>query len=432
MSMTSQKYAALANDVYYLPKETGRNTKATYIGGVYYRHLEYVDCASGYQGILYQRMDTGEFIVAHRGTESEHQMMMDGLFTDGGMVFTRHNAQAADAIAFTQHALEYAKNIAEDGKAPSVTVTGHSLGGNLAQVTAHYFDLHGETFNAYGAVSLDRRIPEGGNTVINHVIAGDPVSAASQHYGQVRVYARTTDVATLQQAGYVDHPHGLHTHNPLSAAEQLMTTAHGIHNFLPVDAMGRHAHSVLQDASAQDLARQHEPMISHYRHDVATLRAGLTLGARGVQGAMNDAVDVLRGAEAPGVGRRAMDVPTWPEQMQHLHTKHEHGTAIQGAWQVPLQVPDHEPMPTMATSPQPQAAMHAQQQSAGPFNDPYLDRMYAALQAGDNDALDRIAVEFSQSPEGQRMIQLGDELYAQQQQLEQQMARSQQRPSLGR
>ncbi|WP_235429713.1 hypothetical protein [Xanthomonas sp. GPE 39] len=211
-----------------------------------------------------------------------------------------------------------------------------------------------------------------------------------------------------------------------------MTTAHGIQNFLPVDAMGRHAHSVLQDASAQDLARQHEPMISHYRHDVATLRAGLTLGARGVQGAMNDAVDVLRGAEAPGAGRRAMDAPTWPEQMQHLHAKHEHGTAIQEAWQVPLQVPDNEPVPSMATSPQPQAVMHAQQQSAGPFNDPYLDRMYAALQAGDNDALDRIAVEFSQSPEGQRMIQLGDELYAQQQQLEQQMARSPQQPSLGR
>ncbi|WP_052689936.1 DUF6792 domain-containing protein [Xanthomonas sp. GPE 39] len=179
MSMTSLQYASLARDVYATPQETGPHSNPVRIGDALYQRLEYVDCASGYQGILYKKMDTGELIIAHRGTESERQMMMDGLLADGGMVFTRHNAQAADAIAFTQHVLKYAQTISKDREALSVTVTGHSLGGNLAQVTAHYFDLHGETFNAYGAVSLDRRIPEGGNTVINHVIAGDPVCRSS-------------------------------------------------------------------------------------------------------------------------------------------------------------------------------------------------------------------------------------------------------------
>lgn len=62
----------------------------------------------------------------------------------------------------------------------------------------------------------------------------------------------------------------------------------------------------------------------------------------------------------------------------------------------------------------------------GPLNDPYLDRIYAALQAGDSNRLDRIAIEFAQSPEGLRMAQLGDQLLAQHQALEQQQLQEQQ------
>lgn len=62
----------------------------------------------------------------------------------------------------------------------------------------------------------------------------------------------------------------------------------------------------------------------------------------------------------------------------------------------------------------------------GPFNDPYVNRAHAALLAGDSKELDRVAVEFSQSPEGQRMAQMGDQLLAQQQQLEQQQLQEQQ------
>ncbi|MCD0264958.1 DUF2974 domain-containing protein, partial [Xanthomonas melonis] len=159
------------------------------MGGNIYIRLKYVDSPSGYQGVIYQRVDTNEIVVAHRGTETERELKQDGVYTDGGMVASRHNRQAAEAIELTKDALVYAQKIGKDGEVPAVTVTGHSLGGNLAQVTAHHFGLKGETFNAYGAVSLDRRIPEGGNAVINHVMAGDAVSAASKHYGQVKIYA---------------------------------------------------------------------------------------------------------------------------------------------------------------------------------------------------------------------------------------------------
>lgn len=59
------------------------------------------------------------------------------------------------------------------------------------------------------------------------------------------------------------------------------------------------------------------------------------------------------------------------------------------------------------------------------LGDPYLDRAYAAALAGDSKALDRIGLEFTQSPEGQQMIQQGNELYAQQQ-LEQQQQQERQ------
>lgn len=89
--------------------------------------------------------------------------------------------------------------------------------------------------------------------------------------------------------------------------------------------------------------------------------------------------------------------------------------------------------PALATPPPMPAAderddreREPQTPARGPFNDPYLDRAYAALQAGDSDQLDRIAIEFAQSPEGQRMAQLGDQLLVQQQLLEQQQLQEQQ------
>lgn len=63
--------------------------------------------------------------------------------------------------------------------------------------------------------------------------------------------------------------------------------------------------------------------------------------------------------------------------------------------------------------------------SRGPFNDPYLDRAYAAAISGNNAELDRIGLEFNQSQEGQRMLQWGQELFAQQQFEQQRQAQEQ-------
>ncbi|MCC4593329.1 hypothetical protein LL974_19560 [Xanthomonas campestris pv. cannae] len=339
MKLTDQQYAALAYDVYSKPRQTGVNSPEVDIGGVSYRRLEYVDRPSGYQGVLYQCVDDGQLIVAHRGTEFDRQPLQDGVLADGGMVATRHNAQVADALDFTREALAYANTLGKGREAPEVSVTGHSLGGALAQTSAHHFGLKGETFNAYGAVSLDRRTPEGGTDVINHVMAGDPVSAASRHYGQVLIYATPEEVATLQRAGYDNSKGGWEARNPFSAVGGLIVESHRMHNFLPVDGNGRPDRSVLEDAAAQQRAAQYAPMIGSYREDVESMRIGTTLLARGVRGLAGDAVNELRGPLPAGEGRQGIGAPEWSEHMQRLHLPKKDAHAPQG-WHVPLKVPE--------------------------------------------------------------------------------------------
>ncbi|GAE49008.1 DUF6792 domain-containing protein [Xanthomonas arboricola] len=368
MSLTSQQYAALSRDSYDKPNEVGVDSDPVDIGGVFYKRLEYRDSPSGYQGVIYQRVDTNELIVAHRGTETERELKQDGVYTDGGMVAARHNRQAAEAIELTRHALVYAQKIGKDGEAPDVTVTGHSLGGNLAQVTAHHFGLKGETFNAYGAVSLDRRVPEGGTDVMNHVMAGDAVSAASKHYGQVKLYAIQQEIATLEKAGYANDRTVLDARNP--AVVKPLADSHRMHNFLSVDANDAPDRSVLEDPKAQQLARQYAPMIDKYRDDVEVLRGGVTLGARGGYGMAVDAIDRLRGPLETGAGTTEMAAARWQEVQQRMEAEHQQQYVPPG-WKMPLGgVPERCVEPTPTSVP----------------NDPLYQAIHSKLPAGTSPA----------------------------------------------
>ena len=203
-------YALLARDAY-----QDRQTNQTVdLGGVKYRIFDHTDDPrTGYQGTAYQRLDTGQIVIAHRGSEFDRELLQDG-GTDAGMVLTGLNAQAPDATAFTQRVMEKARQQAEQLGVPyDVTVTGHSLGGTLAELTAARMNLKGETFNAYGAAGLLYDLPEGGHQVIDHIRAGDIVSAASPHFGEVRIYAAPQDIDTLSKAGY---PTATATSNPAS------------------------------------------------------------------------------------------------------------------------------------------------------------------------------------------------------------------------
>jgi hypothetical protein len=293
MTLNSQQYANLADHSYGrdmqgnavdLNSLVGKSVK---IEGVQYMVLAHADRPSGYQGTIYQRVDTGDIVVAHRGTEFGREPIKDGLLADGGMVFGRVNSQAADAIELTRTALREAQkfSIERGGSPPEVTVTGHSLGGTLAQISAHHFDLRGETFNAFGAASLGYRIPEGGDRMLNHVMAADAVSSASPHYGQVRIHAGRGEIEQLQASGY----HNNRLLDMVTPDLPLLASVNGshmMHNFLNVDGDGRLDVSALGDAGMRTRAEDNARMIQNYRGDVGALRAAASLSG--------DAVDVLR------------------------------------------------------------------------------------------------------------------------------------------
>ncbi len=260
-----------------------------------YKVIEHVNSiTTGYQGTSYQRLDTGQVFVAHRGTEAAGQ----DVGADLAMVALRVNSQAPEAIGLTSRAVDIAQRLSiNKGTQSEVIVTGHSLGGALAQVTAHHFDLKGETFNAYGAASLSRRIPEGGSSVVNHVMANDPVSAASPHYGEVRLYAKQNEIDTLKRNGYGE---GLTLGGVLVgpgsraiATAGMSLESHKLTNFLGPD-------SVLEYASPRVLADSNRELIQDYRDDVKRARQIVPLGMVSGVGLAKQLIDEFRDPLAAG------------------------------------------------------------------------------------------------------------------------------------
>nr|WP_240147854.1 XVIPCD domain-containing protein [Luteibacter yeojuensis] len=264
--MRSTDYALLAKESYHDPVLR----KNFDLDGVTYSAIDTInDPSTGLQATAYQRQDTHEIIIAYRGTEFDREPIHDG-GVDAGMVLLGVNAQESKAAEFTKRVLDRAASESERSPNPiEVTVTGHSLGGTLAEINAAKFGLHGETFNAYGAASLFG-VPEGGNQVIDHVRAGDPVSAASPHFGEVRVYAAQQDIDTLSKAGYRDDGGILSPRNPIKATD---FDAHAIDNFVPDSKLLGQS---IVNPESQARYRAHEGMIDRYRDDVMDLRKGLS------------------------------------------------------------------------------------------------------------------------------------------------------------
>lgn len=346
MSVSSQQYADLAWHVYKPAQaanyDRGDDSAPKVVSdGVTFHVRAHVDNPrTGYQGTIYQRRDTGELVVVHRGTEFDREAFKDGALADGGMVLNRSNLQAEDAIALTREALRL--KVADEARnltSGPVTTTGHSLGGTLAQVSAHHFGLKGETFNAYGAVSLSRRIPEGGHSVINHMMAGDAVSAASPHFGETRIYARPEEVKTLLSKGYDNHTHwsdALKGYSPINiatgttppstlGAAVALGGSHSMHHFVSVDAGGQPDRSILANPQARSLAQQQSVQIGEYRRDVRQMRGVLTAVSRGLDGNARDAIDTIRGPLEPGEPAQreprkgaALDPAALPEPTRRL------------------------------------------------------------------------------------------------------------------
>ena len=107
--------------------------------------------ATGLYAIAYQNTATGEIVIAYRGTTvtDTSDLAADIALTVGG----EHPQFVA--------ALEFANSIRLDPRYSSstITVTGHSLGGGLAQLAADVFGFGGVTFDAPGMDQLTTGAP---------------------------------------------------------------------------------------------------------------------------------------------------------------------------------------------------------------------------------------------------------------------------------
>ncbi|MEJ2646738.1 MAG: hypothetical protein P8180_17915, partial [Gammaproteobacteria bacterium] len=144
---------------------------------------------SGFYAIAYRNLTTGEVVVAYRGTE---------FLSDAGDLAASEAIleEAVGVDAMHQQfidALEFARRVHEqfEAQAPKITVTGHSLGGTLAQLAADVFGWSGMTFDAPGAKNLtdnDGFLPwltkyqhsfGHAGTLTNYTVVGSAISAGS-------------------------------------------------------------------------------------------------------------------------------------------------------------------------------------------------------------------------------------------------------------
>jgi hypothetical protein len=321
MTLRSTDYAALSQDAYKAPILN----QTVPINGVDYKAIAYAnDPVTGFQATAYEHVDTDgshEVIFAYRGSEFRREPIQDGA-TDAGMVLSAMNAQAPDSEAFTKRVMAMSKSEADKNHYPvDFTVTGHSLGGTLAEINAHKFGLHGETFNAYGAAGLAMGIPAGGNQIIDNVRATDVVSAASPHFGQVRIFATPQDIDHLHQAGYTNNASVFSPRDLIGEVRRDAGDAHAIANFVP-DQNGQ----TIMTASNQALAQSDQGMISRYRHDIGDVRLSIAVATGAeeavvvVDGAAALEREISKGATTAGqLARQAYDA-TQEAVVQGAHT----------------------------------------------------------------------------------------------------------------
>ncbi len=276
MNPSPQVSAAAASEAYkdHLQSDVNNNTKFSYFEGQKYTIYGYKDDPStGFHATAYQNVTTHEIIIAYRGTDPDFKhhtrtTVQDAL-VDAAMVKDKINPQKSAADAFTQEMIDKAQKhgIPKD----QITVTGHSLGGTLAEIEAAKYGLRGITLNAYGAVDLSYGIAQGGHQVTNYVMAGDVVSAASRHFGEVKVLASQADIDGLHAGRYLGAAPGTPPPNPL------LTMSLGDHSITHFTGEGGMENVLAPANISQYEARyaQHKAAFDHFRGDLQRDRAEL-------------------------------------------------------------------------------------------------------------------------------------------------------------
>lgn len=184
----SRSAALLSRDVY--------NDEQKEING--YKPVDKLeDPETGLRVVTYQKKN--DIIIAYCGTNDNKDFV-----SDAQMAMNEVPEQYYKANQY------YLDTVAKNPKA-SVILTGHSLGGSLAQLVAsRHKETSAVTFNAFGIKSILKN-PETKNkdyfqdnkNSFNYIIMGDPVSNSTQHVGTT-TYLKKTALNNHSIANYMN------------------------------------------------------------------------------------------------------------------------------------------------------------------------------------------------------------------------------------
>lgn len=222
-------------------------------------HVLTVSSSSGCTGTAYRDTD-GHIIIAFQGTSTAAEVNLDSQILSGDKVSAI--AGLSDALAFT--AKVEAAAAAQGISTSDISVTGHSLGGTLAEYVGSQTGLGGASFAGSGVSDL---VNPGASNFVSYVESGDPFANFATDAGE-RALVPYTSSTELDHYGTVVK---------IGDSQGYSAIASVVHNvqLLPFETLigrGAAAEAVIAQQVSTDLGTYHP--LSTYIADIAALPHG--------------------------------------------------------------------------------------------------------------------------------------------------------------
>ena len=187
--------AILANDSYTDEIKFNKIDKRKKLSSQNQDIIKYKDnVITGFRAKAYKNNDTGEIIIAYAGTNSFKDLQADAKLASGVKP-----SQLDEAIAFYK---DTKAELLKDGLNSKITLTGHSLGGMLAIITA--LDNYNEQMKKLGGVNKENFIKmKSQDNPLEVVTFESPNVIMSSEYGN-QIYNDYKDILDL--FGYICSP----------------------------------------------------------------------------------------------------------------------------------------------------------------------------------------------------------------------------------
>jgi len=205
MPLPSEQYAFLSQKIYE-PLTAGSSIRSN--TREFMVHYVSPPSATNYRGAVVQDSATGQIVVVNKGTDPTN---IHDLSADLGMGMMGAPTQWPEAAQTMREALHIARK--QHIPASNISITGHSLGGALAQLQTTLPEAAGiraETFNAYGARTMAESlrkiqpldVDSAKDRVVNHRMYHDPISSLAEHLGRTENYMDHSDYQRHKQEGF--------------------------------------------------------------------------------------------------------------------------------------------------------------------------------------------------------------------------------------